>query len=78
MQAYYFLLLVTIGIAVSVAAASIAYRLTYSQSLGIFKEQKHVRNSALQSALYTYVLFMVITIVIALYLSFSGVLSKSF
>lgn len=70
------MLLVAIGVAVSVAAAAIAYRVTYSNNLKVFKEQKHVRNSALQSALYTYVLVMVICLVVSLYLSFSGVLSK--
>jgi hypothetical protein len=78
MQAYYFLLLITISVAVSLIAATIAYAVTYSQSRKIFTDKKHVRNAALQSSLYTYVLFMVISLVAALYLSFSGILGKTF
>jgi|GEM_PF-337418 hypothetical protein len=67
MQTNVFLLLIVIGATFSLIAAAMAFLITYSQSRKFYRDKKQVRNAALQSALFMFILFMVISLVIALY-----------
>jgi len=78
MQANLFLLIFVIGATFSLVAAVMAYLITYSQTRKFHKDKNQVRNAALQSALFMFILFIVISLVLALFFSISGLFKDNY